>query len=44
MEGAQSAVQELAAWLEQGPERAQVERVELEEQPVQGVTGFVVRR
>lgn len=44
MEGAQSAVQELASWLEQGPERAQVERVELEEQPVQGVTGFVVRR
>ncbi|MBP8184582.1 MAG: acylphosphatase [Pseudomonas sp.] len=44
MEGAQAAVRELADWLEHGPQTAQVTAVELTEQPVQGVVGFIVRR
>ncbi|MDE3736064.1 acylphosphatase [Metapseudomonas resinovorans] len=44
VEGADGAVRELAAWLEQGPAEAQVTGVELQEQPLQGITGFIVRR
>src|SRR6218665_1063605 len=35
---------DLAGWVEQGPEQAQVAAVELEEQALQGVVGFIVRR
>ena len=42
-EGEEVAVRELAAWLEQGPSKAQVSAVELESQPLQGIAGFVVR-
>ena len=44
LEGEEAAVRELAAWLEQGPTAAKVEAVELEQQPVQGIAGFIVRR
>ncbi|MBB2497297.1 acylphosphatase [Aquipseudomonas ullengensis] len=43
-EGDEAHVRELAAWLEQGPSQARVDGVELEEQPLQGVVGFIVRR
>ncbi len=43
-EGEELAVRELAAWLEQGPRGAKVTAVELEEQPLQGIAGFIVRR
>lgn len=44
VEGEESAVRELEVWLGHGPERARVDALALEQQPVQGVTGFVVRR
>ncbi|MFG5864055.1 acylphosphatase [Metapseudomonas sp. CR1201] len=44
MEGEEDAVCELAGWLEQGPAEAKVTGVELQEQPLQGITGFIVRR
>ncbi|MOA13568.1 Acylphosphatase [compost metagenome] len=44
VEGEEVPVRELAAWLERGPADAQVTAVELEEQPLQGITGFIVRR
>ncbi|BAN50172.1 acylphosphatase [Metapseudomonas resinovorans] len=44
VEGDEEPVRELAAWLERGPADAQVTAVELEEQPLQGITGFIVRR
>lgn len=44
LEGEEDAVRELARWLERGPDKAQVTAVELSEQPLQGVTGFIVRR
>ncbi|MCY1211068.1 Acylphosphatase [compost metagenome] len=44
MEGEEDAVRELAGWLEQGPAEAKVTGVELQEQPLQGITGFIVRR
>lgn len=44
VEGEELAVRELEAWLAHGPERARVDALELEEQPVQGVAGFIVRR
>ena len=43
-EGAEAAVRELASWLEQGPSKAKVTAVELEEQALQGIAGFIVRR
>ena len=43
-EGEEGAVRELAAWLEQGPSGAKVDAVELTEQPLQGIAGFIVRR
>ncbi|OHC63027.1 MAG: acylphosphatase [Pseudomonadales bacterium RIFCSPLOWO2_02_FULL_63_210] len=44
LEGAEAAVRELATWLEQGPPKARVTAVELEEQALQGIAGFIVRR
>jgi acylphosphatase len=44
VEGEESAVRELESWLGRGPQAARVDVLELEQQPVQGVTGFVVRR
>ncbi|NQD91887.1 acylphosphatase [Pseudomonas sp. CrR25] len=43
-EGEESAVRGLATWLEQGPRGAKVTAVELEEQALQGIVGFIVRR
>lgn len=44
LEGEEEQVQELVAWLEQGPPRARVDALELSPQPVQGITGFLIRR
>jgi acylphosphatase len=44
LEGEESAVRELASWLEQGPPKAEVTAVALEEQALQGIAGFIVRR
>jgi acylphosphatase len=44
IEGEELVVRELANWLERGPQAAQVTDVELSEQPLQGVVGFIVRR
>jgi acylphosphatase len=44
LEGEEDAVRELADWLGQGPAAAQVAGVELSEQALQGVVGFIVRR
>lgn len=43
-EGEDSAVRALVSWLERGPPQAQVTGVELEQQALQGIAGFVVRR
>ena len=43
-EGEEAAVDELASWLRQGPEAAEVTALELQEQALQGVAGFIVRR
>jgi len=43
-EGEESAVRTLASWLEQGPPEAEVTGVELEQQALQGIAGFIVRR
>ncbi len=42
-EGEEEAVRELAVWLETGPKKAKVSGVELEEHPVHGIAGFIVR-
>lgn len=44
VEGEESAVRELEAWLSSGSPLAEVEAVELQEQSLQGITGFVIRR
>jgi acylphosphatase len=44
MEGEEVAVRELCDWLAQGPAAAEVMGLELNEQPLQGVVGFIVRR
>ncbi len=44
VEGEEGVVREFAAWLEQGPADARVTGVELQDQPLQGITGFIVRR
>jgi acylphosphatase len=44
VEGEESAVRELERWLGHGPRTARVDALELEEQPVQGVAGYVIRR
>jgi acylphosphatase len=43
-EGEESAVRELEAWLGQGPDNAEVTALELHEQALQGIVGFIVRR
>ncbi|MES2819365.1 MAG: acylphosphatase [Pseudomonadota bacterium] len=43
VEGEEEAVHALVAWLETGPKKARVEAVELSEQPLQGIAGFIVR-
>ncbi|MCY1271410.1 Acylphosphatase [compost metagenome] len=43
-EGEEEAVDALAEWLGHGPKSARVKAVEFEEQPVQGITGFIMRR
>lgn len=43
-EGNEAGVAELSDWLQQGPENAQVSALELHEQTLQGVAGFIVRR
>ncbi|TBU89992.1 acylphosphatase [Phytopseudomonas dryadis] len=42
-EGDDSAVQQMATWLETGPRAARVASVELQEHAWQGIAGFVVR-
>lgn len=44
MEGEEAAVRELCDWLKHGPTTAEVTDLELSEQPLQGVVGFIVRR
>jgi acylphosphatase len=44
LEGEEDVVREFADWLGQGPAAAQVDEVELSEQALQGVVGFIVRR
>lgn len=44
IEGEESAVRELAEWLERGPRGAKVTGVSVTEQPLQGIAGFIVRR
>jgi acylphosphatase len=44
VEGEESAVRELERWLGCGPQAARVDALELEQQPVQGVAGYVIRR
>lgn len=43
-EGPEAAVKALASWLQLGPSTAQVIALELQEQALQGLAGFVVRR
>ncbi|MGY4531216.1 acylphosphatase [Pseudomonas sp. TE3786] len=43
VEGEEEAVRELAVWLETGPKKAKVTAVELQEHPLQGIAGFIVR-
>lgn len=43
-EGDEAGVAELSNWLQQGPENAQVSALDLHEQTLQGVAGFIVRR
>ncbi len=43
-EGDEAAVAELASWLEQGPEAADVTHLELQDHALQGIAGFIVRR
>lgn len=43
-EGEAQAVAALEAWLQQGPEQAEVSGVELQDLPAQGIAGFLIRR
>lgn len=43
VEGEEAAVRELAVWFEKGPSKARVDAVTLQEQPLQGIAGFIVR-
>jgi acylphosphatase len=43
-EGEVAAVAGLASWLRQGPEAAEVTALELRQQALQGVVGFIVQR
>ena len=42
-EGAEAAVAELVAWCRMGPPRAEVTRVDVVEEPPEGLVGFRVR-
>ena len=42
-EGDDDAVESLVAWMHDGPRGADVERVELEDDEAEGLTGFEVR-
>ena len=42
LEGAPEAVDAVTAWARTGPPAARVDRVEVHEEPVQGVRGFTV--
>ena len=44
LEGEEQAVRALARWLEQGPPKAAVSGVQVQEQAPQGYTDFEVRR
>jgi acylphosphatase len=43
-EGDETAVAELASWLQHGSQTAEVTALQLQEQAQQGIVGFVVRR
>jgi acylphosphatase len=43
-EGASPDVESMAEWMEKGPPEARVERVEIAQEPVEGLTEFVIRR
>jgi acylphosphatase len=43
-EGDEAAVAQLSSWLQHGPEAAEVTALELENQTLQGVAGFIIRR
>ena len=43
VEGDQTGVESLVAWMREGPERAQVEDVEVVEEEPEGLDGFDVR-
>jgi acylphosphatase len=43
LEGESEAVERVTGFLRTGPPRARVERVEVKEEPPEGLTGFVVR-
>jgi acylphosphatase len=40
VEGEDSAVEQMLAWAGHGPSRAEVTRVDVEEHPAEGLTGF----
>jgi acylphosphatase len=42
-EGDPGSVEQLIAWARRGPEQARVTAVTVEEQPVDGLTGFTIR-
>ncbi|MFI8481505.1 acylphosphatase [Pseudomonas sp. NPDC078700] len=42
-EGERQAIEVLRKWLARGPKSAKVESIELTEQGVQGIAGFIVR-
>ncbi|ARU87808.1 acylphosphatase [Pseudomonas sp. M30-35] len=42
-EGERQAIEVMRKWLAQGPKSAKVETVELTEQGVQGIAGFIIR-
>ena len=44
LEGEEAALAQMREWLAHGPERAHVTELQLQEQPLQGIAGFIVRR
>ena len=42
-EGEESAVEQLVAWMREGPRGAQVDRIEVNEEEPEGLRGFDVR-
>ena len=43
VEGLEEKIDEFIIWLDKGPEWARVTRVSLQEKPVEGFEGFVIR-